>query len=409
MINNPDESWQKYLNQISLAYKAAGLIDATDEMKQAHLLSGLEGKAKQYFEANPELTDTPYEELKETLKKKFDKPNLQRLIDIGLEIQKPGESCSEFVARLREAAKAINAEEDFILVTKREALAAAEAVRGDQRNEDTIRVQREEVQNHIEQQKKFVDKFVFHYFIRGLIPSLKRHVLDQGPRTLEKALELALKREQYFEVYGELVGNETAMINLTAARDEIVEKAAKQLQALNIKKGEQGREIDKTKENLQRNNNRPSSSTRPQVNSSRNAIGAIRSKTASSETARCYFCARPGHIARECKTRARYMQAAGHGGDDRGRYSSNQPTGGHMRPMQTPGPSHGQMARHEHSGKQNMRPFSAQTPREARSTWVDFLFQNQPYPASKNGVRRPQWGGSTPFPHRNQPKYSQRQ
>jgi hypothetical protein len=64
--------------------------------------------------------------------------------------------------------------------------------------------------------------------------------------------------------------------------------------------------------------------------------------------------------------------------------------------------NHG-MARYEQSGKSNY------IPREARSTWVDFLLNKQPYPLPKNELRHPPKGGSTtPFPFKNQAKYLKR-
>ncbi len=410
IINHPEESWQKYLNQIDLVYRAAGLTDPTEVMKHAHILSGLEGKAKQYYEANPRLNDLTYDELKDDLKKKFDKPNLQGLMEIGKLIQKPGESCAEFAARLKDAAKAINVEDDYVLVTKREALAAAEEAG----EADNIRVRKEAVETHLKEQKLFMEKFVFHHFIRGMSERIRRIILPQHPRTLEKALELAEAEEQYLETYGGLLSERE--INVTH-KDETVMEAAKQLQALNVGK-------DSTKD--KKENGFKGTGTKKLFSSSsipqRHLRHQTNVKTASRQDLRCFFCARPGHVARDCKTRARYMRD-GQGQQSQGEREADRPRVSHM---QAPRPPFaGGVARAHQQGKRvsfnlsprearstlvdfllNNQPYPHSKYREDRSTWVDFLNNNNTYGQSKNGVCYPPKGGSTtPFPYKNQSKY----
>jgi hypothetical protein len=413
LINHPEESWQKYLNQIDLVYRAAGLTDPTDIMKHAHLLSGLEGKAKQYYEANPRLNDLNCDELKEDLKKKFDKPNLQGLMEIGKLLQKPGESCAEFAARLKEAAKAINVEDDYVLVTKREALAAAE-VAGEQ---DNIRVRKEAVEAHLREQQLFMEKFVFHHFVRGMSEKIRRIILPQHPRTLEKALELAEAEEQYLETYGGLLNERE--VNSTH-RDETVLEAARQLQALNVSKDKSN---DKENEYKGARAKRPfSSSSRPQ--------GHLKDKhnikTAAHQDLRCFFCARPGHIARDCKTRARYMRNGQ--GESQCEEDVGRPCVSHMQSPRPPftrnvagsqqqgkrisfnlSPREARSTLVEFLSKNQPYPQSKYRDREDRSTWVDFLNKNEMYAHSKNGVCYPPKGGSTtPFPFRGQAKYQMR-
>lgn len=216
----PLERWDKYIMQIDLAYQASGL-DATDEMKKAHILSGLQGKARHYFELNLDIKDKDLRGLKEALKKKFDKPNLQGLIDIGLIIQNPEESVSEYVSRLREAAKAIKTEEAFIQVTHSEAVDA-----------DAAPATKAEIKKYEEHFAQFSDRFIFYYFLRGLLPHLKQVVMAKKPHTLTKALTHAEEQEEYMELYGGILVN--ANIAICSNADATNEMAAQRLQALDM-------------------------------------------------------------------------------------------------------------------------------------------------------------------------------
>ena len=158
-VNHPTESWTRHLELIDNAYKASG-INARDEMKKAHIIQGLKGRARQFHDSNPALAHSNYKDLLAELKKKFDKPNLQELLDIGRIVQKPGETVLEFVHRLREAAKAMNSGDDFLLVTKKEAL---EQATRENKPAAEITVKKEEVVQHEKWKQEFMDCFIFHY------------------------------------------------------------------------------------------------------------------------------------------------------------------------------------------------------------------------------------------------------
>jgi hypothetical protein len=224
-------------------------------------------------------------------------------------------------------------------------------------------------------------------------PGIAKYILPQHPRTLEKLLELAEAEEEYLETYGGLINQRE--VNITQ-RDETVLEAARQLQALNVSKAS-----DNDKENYRpkiTGNKRPFSPSSSHLQRDRNNV-----KTGSHQDVRCYFCARPGHIARECRTRARYMRDGQESTQHAGTTGRT-----HLPNVSSPRPSSTRSVAGSHQFGKNHVSFNL-PPREARSTWVDFIVNQQPYPKSKNGVRYPPKGGSiTPFPFKNQPKYLMR-
>jgi hypothetical protein len=97
----PKESWKSYKFNWELAYKVAGAMRITDEQKAAHLLQGLQGKARTFLELNPELKDMPLKEVEKALDLQFGRSRAQGLPDLNSMVQKPNESVSEFAARMK--------------------------------------------------------------------------------------------------------------------------------------------------------------------------------------------------------------------------------------------------------------------------------------------------------------------
>ena len=384
-LNFPLESWDKYLAQIQLAYASAGLKELPETMRTAHLLSGLRGKAKQFYELNPEMINLSYGELSKKLAKKFGKPNVQGLIEIGMIVQKPEESVTEYLNRLKEAARAINAEDDYLLVTREEAERAA---RGIGQNPADLQVPSGDVRQHNEMFQKFRDSFIFHHFIRGLQPAIKQVVLTTKPRTLDQAYKAAVEHEQYLELYGNLTGEVNQAYCNQA--DATVSAAAKQLQELNtgnknvVKTQSTQKPFNRKLQQLGPRKNMFMDNKNPNKNRLPFQVGKTQNSLQDQGKGRCFFCARPGHLAKDCLTKARYMKKNNAPPMQRG-----------MSGVQSTTPRRpANMAGGHQAGKYPSYSQKADKP------WATNLNNN-----SKNGVAPPKLGGfSIPMPITQQRK-----
>lgn len=190
------ESWEDYETSLQWAYEGSGVAQIDDTVKRAHLLTGLQGKAKQVLRLNPQWKNLAYPELLQQLRRKFGQPSWKNLEEIGKVIQRPGESVVEFLARLREAARATNVLDEYPLMTKKEAKAMVKASEG-----TLVAVPEEEVQKEKDLYSKLIDRFIFGYFIRGLQPKIQSAVINACPKTFKQAIGKAEETEKYLDLF----------------------------------------------------------------------------------------------------------------------------------------------------------------------------------------------------------------
>jgi hypothetical protein len=250
----PHETWDDYELTIQLAYEGAEATDLNPKIKRAHLLTGLQGKARQVLTLNPHLRELEYEELLKQLRNKFNKP--QHKQDLGNVVQKPGESVLEFVARLKEAVRTVKPQE-FPLYSKEDAKKLAKK---DENAEVVSDVAVKEIY------KDAINNVLFKYFMKGLREELYHVVMQARPKDLTEAIGIAEEHEHYSEMFGH---DASRMSHLTLTdsppTDHTVNQAAQQLQALNRSKPREGlQKFDPT-------------------------------------FVKCYYCDKTGHLARECR------------------------------------------------------------------------------------------------------------
>jgi hypothetical protein len=285
------ESWQGYEDAMQLAYVGAG-IDSTlnDKVKKAHLLYGLEGKAKEEREFHPEWAEMELDELKIALRKTFNKPKFRDLENIGNIVQKLDESCRSYASRLKQAMRAFSPEAEYISVSKKEARAAAA-------EEGVEAATKEEVKKESAAYDKVTDKLLLHYFVKHLRPELKKAVIPHRPETLSAALKLAEEHEQYVEMLGGF-----RQIHMTTTEPQ---------QTLNLQVEPA---VKRASQQLTEINNRPglNSSRRPRpFPDGREQGGSNRPprRNAGTRESCCYACKQPGHFQRECPQRSEVPQA----------------------------------------------------------------------------------------------------
>jgi hypothetical protein len=261
LIKYPHETWKDYETHIQLAYEGAGATDLDPKVKRAHILTGLHGKARQMLAQNPHFMNLEYDDLLIQLRLKFDQPKWQSIRDIGNIIQKPGETVAEFVARLREAARAIHIQDSIPLLSKKEA----------KKQEEEGKSKAMSAEDFKDIYKDVLDEIIFRFFMTGLRKDLHRVVMQSQASTLKEAIEIAEKHERYTAIFG--LQNQMANLAISGSRpeeeDSTVSKAAAQLQALNAKGSAQHL------------------TTRPYMSPDK-------------QDQKCFFCEKHGHFAREC-------------------------------------------------------------------------------------------------------------
>ena len=307
----PMESWDDHEAAITLEYQAAGYKpDQIDEdQRKAHLLIGLQGRAKVFLDSTPELRTSSYEEVLKALRKRFRVPQAD-VTQMHTVIQMPGETVMEFVGRLRKHAQAVNIDNDFqqIPIKQLESTSSAELekvkpITPGERNQIYIIF------------NKTRDRFIFPYFQRGLRPELRAIVNAGHPHDLSKAIEIAEEHEAYTRLY-----EGTGTLNLINAEEQhmaqedarVVNTAANRLQTLN----RNGNHPFPQQRPSRINNSRtdPYPPRKDQWNRDRNSAkqdGNNENKAAPDplkQTRTCYFCGIAGHYKSECRKFQRYLQ-----------------------------------------------------------------------------------------------------
>lgn len=191
----PHESWEDYETSLQLTYDASGIANIDDVVRRAHVLTGLQGRAKQVLRLNPQWKNLPYLELLQQLRKKFGKPSWRNLEEIGKVIQKPRESVLEFLARLRESARATETLEEYPVVTKQE----AKTIVGE--NSDLEAIKKAKLEKEQQMYSRIIDRFIFKYFVKGLRPDIRASVATSNPKNLSDAIEKAEDYEKYADMF----------------------------------------------------------------------------------------------------------------------------------------------------------------------------------------------------------------
>ena len=266
------ETWRGYERGLTLAYMGTGDPEAySTEVKKAHLLLGLDGKARKERDMYENWDDMSYEELLITLRNHFSKAKW-RIVDQGIEsiTQKLDESCREFAGRLLAAYKAVSPEADYIPATKKEAMEVSE---GD-------KLTKIDYEKEMAIYGKVADRLLLRYFLRGLRIDIRKPVIAAKPSTMSQALDIAETHESYMESIGGMgsinMSTESTGRTLNLQVEPAVTRASRQLTEIN---------------------DRPHPSFRPRV-----PVGQD-SEQAGQANFRCFACNQPGHFQRDCPER----------------------------------------------------------------------------------------------------------
>ena len=200
----PEESWEGFEVSLMANRLASGRNDFTEETLKGHMLSNLRGKAARFLECNPELLVKPYEEVRRILKDKYSVIGVQDLMQLHAVVQQPGETVSDFMSRLRRAAKPLFDRKPIL-----EKLEKLEESASDWTPELTEYAK--EIGNSV---KDTMDTFLYHFFMRGLNEKIKQGLGTFEPKDIYEAQTLAERQERFMNLYGNNSGSPRAVNNL---------------------------------------------------------------------------------------------------------------------------------------------------------------------------------------------------
>ena len=151
----------------------------------------MEGKAARFLEYNSELLVKSYDEVRRILKEKYSVSGVQELMQVHSVIQQPGETVSDFMSRLRRAAKP--------LFDRKPIFDKLDQLK-ESANEWTPELTEyaKEIGNSV---KETMDTFLYHFFMRGLNEKIKAGLGTYEPKDIYEAQTLAERQERFFNWY----------------------------------------------------------------------------------------------------------------------------------------------------------------------------------------------------------------
>jgi hypothetical protein len=293
----PEQSWDGYEMALRVNRMAVGKSDHSDEVLKGQLLCNLRGKAQRFLECNPELLTKPYDEVRRILKEKYSDAGVHDLMQLHTVVQQPGESVSDFLTRLRKAAKP--------LLDRRPILDMLERFSHESENwsPDMIRYA-QEMGNTV---KETMDTFLYHHFMRGLNDKIKAGLGTAQPKDIYEAQNLAERQEKFLGLYVTSVHKGRSLVNNTMVDyDSDTEDWEQEFAKLRVRK-------EKRKPHLKKSNYRGSAprhvyhveTKEPQKEKRVTFIEPVVCKEVrpryEQETARvCFSCGHEGHFASQC-------------------------------------------------------------------------------------------------------------
>jgi len=187
----PEESWEGYELQLLLARMATGRPDVGEDVLKGLMLGNLKGKALRFLENNPDLLNKSYDEVRRIMSKKYTDSGVQDLLQLHSVIQKPNESVSEFMSRLRRAAKP--------LLDKKPLIEVLDQIKNKEGEIPDTTWDLVESINH--QMNKKLDSFLYHHFMRGLNDKLRTVILAANPKDIFDAQNIAEAHEASQNLY----------------------------------------------------------------------------------------------------------------------------------------------------------------------------------------------------------------
>lgn len=328
------ESWKSYKFNLELAYKVAGAMRITDEQKAAHLLQGLQGKARTFLELNPELKDLPLKEVEKALDLQFGRPRAQGLPDLNSIVQKPNESVSEFAARMKLATMPMSEDRRSLQIMTEQEIKDKEI--------DRSIVQVWTPEEYAREQKiikESADRFVLPYFMKGLTSEIRRTVIARRPESLDDAIKIATEQERYDQMYG---NSYSAEVNMVEAQVAPKTKVRHDSEVVVKKVSQHLREMNKDPAHFSvSHRNRSNQESQPQPR--------VAARTANAD---CHYCGQPGHFIRQCPVKRYHEQQARQDHYLNGQRANRAtPLQRRMRDMLAEGSGHSGQATHGHSSK----------------------------------------------------------
>jgi hypothetical protein len=404
----PHETWLGYETALELVYAGAGVVGQpntlTDEMKKAHLLSGLRGSAARFISLMPELQSLSYLETKQRLRSYFKRFGAPREVNLAQLQQRDEETIFEFVARLRAAVKSLNPGEDYVEIGKAKDDKKREdpqaELSGDKEN--VLVGTQAEVKERLARHRELSEGIILTFFLKGVRQEFKLPLRVRNPKTLKEAQEVAEEQE---ELMIKMNDDHQGSINFTVGSTPshrpsvVVERSAKELQALNCQPQPDVRNPEK-----RIRTSRASRAYTPRERTPEPAAGRARSQDRQQDrhllllSITCYYCGKPGHFLRECKQKDRDLQEQRGFRSDRGvttRRTASAPRDrrclmdGGSSPSSPSGMRRVSARGADTAGKEDQHQ-GGQSRGVGQSTWTDNLEKQ-----SKNGRRPTQRGGPT--------------